>query len=264
MAVLPYNVDKGRFGMKKPYEGHEIAYRRMRKKGIRSWGESMRVKQKAIDSGTKQFLKEVLLQSFTPKKGKVIELGCGTAPILRWICKRGFTGLGIDVCKTAVAMAKEQSKSLNVRFKRADICNFDVKGIGKFDIAIDGHCLHCIIKPKDRKAFFRSAFNLLKKDGLFIVMSMCYPVNRKVFSQRCKGQKLIEHTLYAPYDKASEYEGCRVIGGQACMPTRKIPHWKSILTEIRRAGFQIKLFRYYDPIGECPSGDISVAALKNH
>ncbi len=249
--------------MKKPYEGHEIAYQRIRKRGIRSWGESMHVKQKAIDPDTKRFLIDVLSQPFAPRKGKAIELGCGTAPLLRWICKRGFTGLGIDISKTAVAMAKEQSMGMNIRFKRADICNFDVKRIGKFDIAIDGHCLHCIIRPKDRKAFLRSAFNLLKKGGLFIVMCMCSPVNRKAFSQICKGQRLIEHTIYVPYDRASEYEGFRIIDGQDYMATRKILHWKSILTEIRKAGFQTNLFRYNKPAGEAPFGDISVAALKS-
>jgi len=263
MAVLPYNVNKGRCGMKKSYERHENMYQGMRKRGIRSWGESMRVKQKAIDTDTKRFLIEVLSQPFTPRKGKAIELGCGTAPILRWICKKGFTGLGIDVSKTAIAMAKEQSVGLNVGFRRADICDFDVKGIGKFDIAVDGHCLHCIIRPKDRKAFLRNAFKLLKEGGLLIVVSMCSPVNRKVFSQVCKGQILIEHTIYAPYDRASEYERFRVIDGQGYMPARKMLHWKSILTEIRKAGFQIRLFRYNDPREEYPSGDISVAAFKN-
>lgn len=249
--------------MKKPYEGHEDFYRRMRKKGILSWGESVRVKQKAIDSDAKHFLNDVLSQPFTPRKGKVIELGCGTAPILRLVCRRGFTGLGIDVSKTAIAMAKEQSKGLSIKFERADICNFDVKRIGKFDIAIDGHCLHCIIKPKDRKAFLRSAFNLLKKDGLFIVMSMCSPVNRKVFSRTRNYQKLIGHTVYTHYDTASEYEGFRIIDGQGCLPTRKVLHWKSILTEIRKAGFKIGLFQYKGPADEDLCGDMLVAALKS-
>jgi SAM-dependent methyltransferase len=236
----------------------------MRRKGIRSWGESMCVKQKAIDPDTKRFLIDVLSQPFAPKEGKVIELGCGTAPMLRWICTKGFTGFGIDVSKTAIAMAKEQLVGLNIRFKRADICDIDANRIGKFDIAVDGHCLHCIIRAKDRKSFLGSAFKLLKKGGLLIVLSMCSPVDRKVFSQVCKGQRLIKSTTYVPYDKASEYEGFRVIDGQCYMPARKIPHWKSILNEIREAGFQIELFRCSRPTKEVPSGDISVAALKGH
>jgi SAM-dependent methyltransferase len=249
--------------MKKPYEGHEDLYRRMRKKGILSWTQIADVKKKAIEPHAKRFLNDVLSQPFAPRKGKAIELGCGTAPILRLVCKKGFAGLGIDVSKTAIAVAKEQSVGLNIKFKRADICNFDVRKIGKFDIAIDGFCLHCIIRSRDRKTFLRNTFKLLKEGGLLIVMSMCSPVNRKVFSQTWNYHKLIGHTVYTHYDTASEYEGFRVINGQACLPTRKMLHWKSILTEIRKAGFQIKLFRYDGPTGKVPNGDISVAALRS-
>lgn len=247
--------------MKKPYEGHEIEYKRMQKKGIRSWGERRRIKGKAIDADTKRFLTDVFAQPWCPKSGRVIELGCGTGPILRWICKRDFSGLGIDVSKTAIAMAKEQSKGLNVRFKRADVCRGDIRRIGKFDLAIDGHCLHCIIRPKDRKAFFENSFKLLKKGGLFIVITMCSPADRRVFSNVCKEQKLINHTIYVPYDKAGEYEDFLIFEGRDYMPTRKVPHWKSILSEIRKAGFKIKLLQYSEAFGQEPFGDLAVAAL---
>jgi SAM-dependent methyltransferase len=182
--------------MKKSYEGHEFVYRRMKKKGICSWNENQRIKP--IDADTKRFLTEVLAQPWCPKGGRVIELGCGTGPILRWICKRDFSGLGIDVSKTAIAMAKEQSKGLKLSFRRADICRTGVGRFGKFDLVIDGHCLHCIIRPKDRKAFFENSFKLLRKGGLFIVMTMCSPTDRKIFSNVYKEQKLINHTIYVP------------------------------------------------------------------
>jgi SAM-dependent methyltransferase len=169
--------------------------------------------------------------------------------------------LGIDVSKTAIAMAKEQSKGLNIRFKRADICCVDVERIGKFDLVVDGHCLHCIIRPEDRKVFLKNSFKLLKKGGLFIVMTMCCPADRKIFSNLYKGQKLINHIIYMPYDKAGEYEDFLTFDGRDYMPTRKVPHWKSILSEIRRAGFKIKLLRYNEAAGQDPFGDLSVAAL---
>ena len=248
--------------MKKPYEGHEIAYRKMRKKGIRSWNESSQhFKYKPVTADTKRFLADALAKPWAPRGGRVIELGCGTGPVLRWICKKGFSGLGIDVSKTAIAMAKVQSKGLNIRFKQADICSDDVEKFGKFDLVVDGKCLHCIISSKDRKAFFKNSFKLLKKRGLFIVMTMCSPTDRKIFSKILEGQKLIKHTIYAQYGKAGEYEDFLAIDGQDYVPTRKIPHWKSILSEIKRAGFKIKLLRYVEASEEDPCGDLSVAAL---
>ncbi len=233
----------------------------MKEKGIRSWNENQRIKGKTVDADTKRFLNDALAQPWTPKSGRVIELGCGTGPILRWICKRDFGGLGVDVSKTAIAMAKEQSKGLKIRFKRADICRGDVKIAGKFDLAVDGHCLHCIIRSKDRKAFFKNSFKLLKKGGIFIVMTMCSPADRRIFSNMCEGQKLINNTIYSPYDKAREYEGFITINGQDYMPARKVPHWKSILSEIQKAGFKIKLLQYNEASGQEPFGNLSVAAL---
>ncbi len=251
--------------MKKPYEGHEIAYQKMKKNGISSWDErdcgNLSGRKRKIDGDTRRFLVDVFAQPWAPKRGKALELGGGTAPFLRWICKRGFSGLGVDVSKTAVAMATEQSKGLNIRFRRGDVCSFIPVKNEKFDLAVDGHCLHCIILPEDRKAFLENTFRLLKKGGLFIVMSMCAPVNRKAFSNICRGQKLIDQTIYVPYAKAEEYEGFRTIGGCDYMPTRYVSHWRSILSEIGKAGFQPKLLRYTEPVAQDPFGSLSVAAL---
>jgi SAM-dependent methyltransferase len=247
--------------MKKTYEGHEILYRRMREKGIRSWNKYQRRKYPEILADTKRFLTDALAQPWAPKSGRVIELGCGTGPILRWICKKDFSGLGIDVSKTAITMAKEQSKGLNVKFKRADICRIDAGKIGKFDLAIDGKCLHCIAADDDRRKFLKNSFKLLKRGGVFIVMTMCCPTDRKIFSEGRKEQKFIKHTVYMPWDKAAQFEDFVTINGKGYIPTRKILHWKSILSEIRDAGFKIQMFRYNEAAGQEPCGDLSVAAL---
>jgi SAM-dependent methyltransferase len=247
--------------MKKPYEAHELAYRKMKGKGVRSWDENQGVRRESIDSDTKRFLVDALAQSWAPKTGRVVELGCGTGPILRWICRKNFGGLGIDVSKTAIAMAREQSKGLNVKYKRADICRIDVATIGKFDLAIDGHCLHCIVRPADRKKFLKNSFNLLKKRGVFIVSTMCCPSDGKRFSNVYSEQRLINHTIYAPYNEAGRYEDSLTFQGQDYIATRRVLYWKNILSEIREAGFKIKLLRYNEASGQDPFGSLSAAAL---
>jgi SAM-dependent methyltransferase len=248
--------------MRKPYEGHEIIYKRMKKKGILSWNEDQSPERKAINADVKRFLTDALTQPWSPKKGKVIELGCGTGPILKWICKRNFSGFGIDVSKTAIAMAREQSKSFNIRFKCSDICRDSIEREGKFDLVIDGHCLHCIIRPGDRKAFLKNSFKLLKRGGLFVVMTMCSPADKEIFSNVCGRQKLINHIIFMPFDEAGKYEDFRTFNGRDYMPTRKVLHWKNILSEIEQAGFKIRLLRYHKAVGQEPFGDLSVAAQK--
>jgi len=192
--------------MKKPYEAHETAYRKMGKDRIASWDQFLG-RRTQIDPKVKPFLSDVLAQPWAPKKGKAIELGCGTAPILRWICDKGFTGIGIDISKTAITIAKRQAKSTNLRFRRADLCDLNTAGLGKFDLVIDGHCLHCITDPDDRQTFLQNASSLMNKSAAFIIMTMCSPINRKLFASLCKGQKIINHTIYTPSAQARKYHG---------------------------------------------------------
>ena len=248
--------------MKKSYEGHEIVYKRMMRVGVRSWDEGIDPKREEIDKDTKRFLEDVLSQPWTPKNGKVLELGCGTGPMLRWVCKRGFSGVGIDISKTAITMAKEQSKGLDIKFKQDDVCNLNTKRYGKFDIVIDGHCLHCITEKRDRTAYLQNAFELLKNNGLFILLSMCSPIDKKIFETECRNQIFLNHTVYTPFEKGKEFEGHRIIKGQGYLPTRKVPHWNAILGEIKRAGFKIKLLRYNEAAGEDAFSSLTIGALK--
>ena len=251
--------------MRKPYEGHEIAYKRIRRKGLRSWAERNCAKPpkrpREIDGDTRKFLVDVLGQRWAPKGGRAIELGCGTAPILRWVCRRGFSGLGVDVSKTAISMARAQSKGLDIRFRRADLCGPSVGKPGGFDLAVDGHCLHCITGREDRRAFLSNTRALLREGGLFVVLTMCSPVDRKGSPNVIRGQKLVDRVVYAPADEVGEYEGARRIGGRDYMPTRYLGHWKSILTELRAAGFEPQLIRFVHATPKDPTSELSVGAL---
>ncbi len=223
---------------KRAYEAHEVAYQRMKAKGLRSWEElnGQNEHRDGLDASLEQLMTYALSQPWAPGKGKAIEIGCGTGPVVRWLAKRGFNSVGIDISKTAIAMAKEQSKGLGVRFKQADICNVPPLKPEAFDLAVDAHCLHCIPQPKDRKAFLRNTHRLLKPGGLFLVSAMCRPMDRRAFFKK-QNAKLIGSTLYAAWDRADEFKHSRVIKGKLHMPTRHIGHWKDILAEIKAAGF---------------------------
>lgn len=248
--------------MKKPYQGHEIAYQRMRKEGILVWGQKGGEKTvKSCRPETNNFLKDVLSQPWAPKKGRAIELGCGTGPILRRVCKRGFSGLGIDVSKTAIDMAKEQSKGLDIKFRQGDVCRLNAKSIGKFDLVIDGLCLHCITDTRDRKAYLDNVFKILKDDGLFVLLTMCGPMDKKKFLQTCKDHKIVKKVIYVPF-KDKSYSRLARFNGKSYLPTRYVGHWKDILAEVRTAGFELKLIRYNTNNSKDFCGTLTVGALK--
>ncbi|HEG43305.1 MAG TPA: class I SAM-dependent methyltransferase [Phycisphaerales bacterium] len=247
---------------KKAYEGHEVVYRWMKKEGIEVWGQKgSRTTGKSCIPETNNFLKDVLSQPWAPKGGRVIELGCGTGPILRRVCKKGFSGIGIDISKTAIAMAKEQSKGLDIKFRQGDVCNLNVKSLGKFDLVIDGLCLHCITESKDRKAYLSNVFNILKDGGLFVLLTMCGPVDRKLFSQTCKGHKIVKKVVYVPFEDKS-YGRLAKFNDKTYLPSRYIGHWKDILSEARGAGFDLKLIRYNANNNKDCCGTLTVGAIK--
>jgi ubiquinone/menaquinone biosynthesis C-methylase UbiE len=249
--------------IKKPYLEHETVYQQMLKKGIRSWDLRDPKRRAAIDGNDKKFLVSILGQPWAPKMGKVLELGCGTGPILRLICKKGFSGLGIDVSKTAVQMAKKQSKGSNIKYTLGDICNDLSIKPNTFDMVIDGHCLHCITDKQDRKIALQNVFRLLKPGGLFMVMTMCAPIDRKAFARMYPEQKLVDGIIYGPWDKSDEYTGIKTISGKRYIPTRYLGHCKEILAELERAGFHLQLFYYAYPYQENDICSIlNVAALK--
>jgi SAM-dependent methyltransferase len=248
--------------MKKAYESHEVVYQRMRKQGILTWGQKGGGKTVvSCIPETRRFLKDVLAQPWTPKKGRVIELGCGTGPLLRYICERGFTGVGIDISKTAIAMAREQSRGLDIKFIRGDVCNLNKKTLGRFDIVIDGLCLHCITDAKDRKAYFRNVFKILKNGGTFILLTMCGPINRKRLLELLEDQRLVKKVIYVPFDKKG-YEGMTVFNGRPYVPTRYIGHWKTILQELSKEGFEPKLIRYKASNSKDCCGTLTAGAVK--
>lgn len=248
--------------MKKPYETHEILYQRMKTEGIRSWEEcnAQNEHHKGVEAHMERFMVDTLCQSWAPCKGKAIELGCGTGPIVRWLANRGFKSVGVEISKTAIAMAKEQSKGIGVRFTQADVCNMELSKLGRFDLVVDGHCLHCITQPEDRKAFLSNVYKLLKPGGVFLIASMCSPIDRGGFYKNQHG-KLIGSTVYIPWERPEKFKHIRSIRGKSYLPTRYIGHWKSILAEVRAAGFRQQLVRLNLHRPEHPVSSICVAAL---
>lgn len=250
--------------MKKAYTTHERAYRKLEARGQGSWNEQCVVRgreaRSPVDREIRHFLADVLRQPWSPRRGRAIELGCGTGPILRWLHGKGFTGMGIDVSRTAIAMAREQSRGLDLRFVQGDVCARRCRRHGVFDLVVDGHCLHCVLAPRDRKAFLENARSLLRPGGVLIVLCMCAPVDRRTLARVIPGQKLVGRLLYVPWEGAHAYEQSRLLGNTWHLPTRHVAAWSSILKEVEAAGFSVQRCLHDRPWGDDPFGTLCLAA----
>ncbi len=248
---------------KKAYEGHETIYRKMKANGISSWGQAgSGTTGKSDDPAINNFLRDVLGQPWSARSGRVIELGCGTGTILRRVCRNKYSGVGVDVSRTAIAMAREQSGGNNLEFRHGDVCSMDIKKYGKFDIVIDGLCLHCITDSKDRKSYLGNVYKLLEDDGVFILLSMCSPVNKRLLADKFNEQVLEKKIVYRESKEVS-YAGVKKIGGKCYLPSRYLGHWRDILGEVCKVGLEPKLLRINSQNTKEPCGALMVGAVKH-
>lgn len=251
---------------KKAHASHEIAYERMKLQGIESWGEAHGVgaeERVPIDPDTERFLVDVLAQPWAPRGGQAIELGCGTGPMTRWLAARGFDAVGIDVSPTAIELAQAQSRRHpTVRFQVADACS-DSSSLhaASFELVLDGHCLHCIPDEGDRAAFLETARRLLRPGGVFLLDTMCTPLQRPVLRKHRPQGRLLDRVLYMPTEKAVEYELSRQLAGQWYLATRYLAPPSVLERAVRRAGFKIFLTRLNRATGEAIASNLSIAAV---
>jgi len=240
--------------MAKAYELHESAYRRLRRENKRYWADLPQQTSpplvKGVDTNDERFFIDVLDQDWAPKGGRYLELGCGTGPITRWFRQKGYQATGVDISGTAIEMAREQSKGLNIAFRRGDVVSGPLGRRGTYSLIVDGRCLHCLTAQEDRAGLLRRVHALLKPGGVFIALSMCGPVDRTVFSRLYTDQKVLGSTIYAKCDKASCYPGGRLIRGSGYVPIRYVPHWQRLLDELRQASMFPQLIRLHHGFGD--------------
>lgn len=231
--------------MEKVYKSHEIAYKRLKEKGATSWNEMYSTKKGEtpdhVGLERSLFIEDILTKEWSPKIGNALEIGCGTGVFINWITSKGFKGAGIDISTTAIELAKQQNYK-NVDFFEGDFCYSNVLENEKFDLIVDGNCFHCIVEDEDRKIFLEKAHSLLNENGVFMLNTMCSPINKKAFFEDNKTFKFKNHILYVPYNV--ELEGSKFFDGKLYMAQRKIEHWKNVLKAVKKAGFEIKMFKY--------------------
>lgn len=146
---------------------HEKAYQHLRNEGKLSWSESDDLQERI------SFYKEVLLQQLSASQSKILVLGCGDGETSISLATLGHEVTGIDISPTAIEWASEKAVERGIN------CSFVVKnlasresGLGKFDLIIDDHCLHCIVGP-DRVIALSRVSSALSQQGCFVMRTQC-------------------------------------------------------------------------------------------
>jgi len=245
----------------KGYLAHELAYRKMERDGIAAWNE--RLGGPAIDRDLLRFLRDAFAQPYMPREGRALEIGCGTAPILRWVAARGFRATGIDASPTAIRMAKRQSRGVRgIDLRVGDATHLRGVADGSIDVVVDGNCLHCIVGDRDREAVQREIARVLRPGGCFVVLSMARPLR----SSRRIGERpgfVRENVMFQPIDGAQAVRGAVRVDGVWYAPTRRFEHWRAMLRMLERHGLEPRLVRLALASADEPLSHLAAVAVRS-
>jgi SAM-dependent methyltransferase len=163
-------------------------------------------------SNEMKFLRSSLRSLKPESKHVVLEVGCGTGNMCLWLAGKGFRVHGIDFVPRAIDIAKQmlRRKTPKVKFHVCDAVYMKDFEDSSFDCVIDGHCIHYIVRPGDRSQYLTNVRRILKKSGLFLVMTRCR--NNDIMPP-CSGEKYPSRHIVSADEVYEEMEsaGFRII-----------------------------------------------------
>ena len=226
--------------MKTNYPGHEASYRYQKEKGGVGWNAS-----EDVYSKRHELFQKLIDDGSWPATGRVLELGCGAGNTSTWLAKNGYEVVGVDMSPTAIEWARERATEdgVSATFVVGDVLRLDGQEDDHFDLAIDSHCLHCII-AEDRQPFLSEAYRTLKPRGVLWIETMSEPVVPEIIEG------------YDPDTK------CVMTGeGEERVAGRYIGAKDDIEAEITAAGFQIDSSTL-DPQTDSPASGVGMLYIR--
>ena len=153
----------------KYYNAHESEYQKRLAAGQVAWDKGT-----YDDIDIRPFIEHMLKEStISPSGSCALDIGCGTGGLACMLASIGFSVTGIDISPTAISVAKHQSskRGLAITFHVRDLCR-DTLARAAFDLIIDNHFLHCIVRPEERQFVLQNLRKGLKKRGEFWMETM--------------------------------------------------------------------------------------------
>jgi 2-polyprenyl-3-methyl-5-hydroxy-6-metoxy-1,4-benzoquinol methylase len=225
--------------MTRSYHADEKVFQKLRAAGKTSWDEQADPQASFDQFIMRPFLEESLAGMAGPLGGlSALEIGCGSGPICCYLAARGMTVRGIDVSPTALEMARENAvrRGLDVRFNLADICQM-AEQPERYDLIIDGHCLHYFVLAEHRRAAMAAIHRMLKPDGLFLIETMISHPNLVVSANY---RIDTEGVLAIKVDDPAEHDGAFASGNEWFAPYRRLLTAGQMAAELGDAGFAIR------------------------
>ena len=107
-----------------------------------------------------------ILNEYSINDGLVLDLGCGTGKLTRFLAEKGFDMIGVDYSYEMLDIAKNQSKE-DILYLLQDMREFELYGTVK-GIYSACDCLNYIMEEEELKQVFALANNYLDPGGIFV------------------------------------------------------------------------------------------------
>jgi SAM-dependent methyltransferase len=217
---------------------HDAVYQRLRNQGRTGWDTTATYAEMLE-------IARPILQGRAASLGsplRVIELGCGAGELALLFEAEGHQVTGVDASAVAVEWAREKAVAANSTsiFVHDDVTLLQDFPDAAFDVAVDAHCLHCIIGA-DRFRALQAVRRVLRLNGALVVMTMCGIVTA------AKVQVAL-----APDGKTVLHDG---------IPVRYVAAPEEVLAELNVAGFVVESHRV-DPRESEQAQDMLIAVAR--
>jgi SAM-dependent methyltransferase len=119
------------------------------------------------------------VKAFGIEPGKGLDIGCGTGDNLIWLSQQGFGMTGIDIASTAIKLARQKAKRMNIdaSFYLLDFLKEKVPG-NPFSFIFDRGCFHTFDTDNERSAYAKNVHHLLEENGMWLTIAGNYDDGR--------------------------------------------------------------------------------------
>jgi len=146
--------------------------------------------------------REIKFISRFMKKGRILDLGCGTGRLLLPLYKQGYEVYGMDISEKMIELAKNKIKGLPITLVVGDFSKKIPFPDNSFDCIVRMHSSLLHLKKSDRRRFSKEVERVLKNGG-YIIIDLPSPHLNKTFDCRKFRIKKISKNTAIHYDKST-------------------------------------------------------------
>lgn len=127
-------------------------------------------------------LRNYIIEHLLPRKGALLDVGCGTGKLLIEAGRRGIRGIGVDTNKEMLEVAEERLKKHNLT-RRIDFRHGDATSLEFDDKAFDAVVSTLMVselEPSQLNAFLAEAARVIVPGGQVVVGGEGIPESRTI------------------------------------------------------------------------------------